>query len=37
MTIAILGAGIAGLFAAVGIVMVNRAAMRRRIEHVVRW
>jgi hypothetical protein len=37
MTVAILGAAIAGLFAAGGIVVVNRAAMRRRIEHAVRW
>jgi hypothetical protein len=37
MTIAIFGAAIAGLFAAGGIVMVNRAVMRRRIEHAVRF
>jgi 2-polyprenyl-6-methoxyphenol hydroxylase-like FAD-dependent oxidoreductase len=37
MTIAILGAGIAGLFAAGGIVIVNQADLRRRIEHAVSW
>jgi hypothetical protein len=37
MDIAIFGAVIAGLVAAAGIVMVNRAAIRRRIDHAVRW
>jgi hypothetical protein len=37
MTIAIIGAVIAGLFAAGGIVLVNRAVMRRRIYHAVRF
>jgi hypothetical protein len=37
MDIAIFGAVIAGIMAAVGIVLVNRAAMRRRIDHAVRW
>jgi hypothetical protein len=36
MAIAILCACIAGLFAGAGIVVVNRAEMRRRIEHAVR-
>ena len=37
MDIAIFGAVIAGIFAAGGILLVNRAAIRRRIEHAVRW
>jgi urea transporter len=37
MDVAILGAVIAGLFAAIGIVLVNRTATRRRIDHAVRW
>lgn len=36
MTGGIVGAVIAGLFAAGGIVVVNRADLRRRIEHAVR-
>jgi hypothetical protein len=36
MAIAILGAGIAGLFAGIGIVVTNRAAMRRRIDNALR-
>jgi hypothetical protein len=36
MDIAIFGAVIAGLVAAVGVVLVNRAAHRRRIDHAVR-
>lgn len=37
MDVAVFGAGIAGLFAAIGIVIVNRAQMRRRIDEAVRW
>jgi len=35
MDVAIIGAGIAGLFAA--ILLVNLAQLRRRIDHAVRW
>ena len=37
MTVAIIGAVIAGMFATAGVVVVNRASLRRRIEHAVRW
>jgi|GEM_PF-5258830 len=36
MDIAIFGAAVAGMFAAGGILLVNRAAIRRRIDHAVR-
>jgi hypothetical protein len=37
MDVAIIGAVVAGIMAAAGIIVVNRAARRRRIEHAVRW
>jgi hypothetical protein len=37
MDVAIIGACVAGIMAAAGIVLVNRAAIRRRIDHAVRW
>jgi hypothetical protein len=37
MDIAVFGAVIAGLVATAGVVLVNRAARRRRIDHAVRW
>lgn len=37
MDIAIIGSVVAGIMAAAGIVLVNKAAIRRRIEHAVRW
>ena len=36
MDIAIFGAAVVGMFAAGGILLVNRAAIRRRIDHAVR-
>jgi hypothetical protein len=37
MDIAIIGAVISGIMAAAGIFLVNRASIRRRIDHAVRW
>jgi hypothetical protein len=37
MDVATIGAVIAGIMATAGIFLVNRAALRRRIEHAVRW
>jgi hypothetical protein len=36
MDVAIIGAVVSGIMASAGIVLVNRAAIRRRIDHAVR-